>query len=102
MTKNEQDFINYYFHNVVGKSVGVNKINEAYFILRGDKQPDNCINCVKQRKQKLDNTYISLIKLGGPVLDLIDEKIIYQDNELDFQVIEQKKPIKKRKPKTKK
>ena len=78
MNKNEQNFINYYFRNVVGQKVNAKHINEAHFILRGERVTDDCNACIKNRKQKLDNTYISLIKTGGPepIFEIVVEDVL--------------------------
>ena len=79
MTKNEQDFINYYFTYVVGKKPTAQQINEAHFILRNERVGDTCNQCVKMRKQSLDNTYISLIKVCRP-------EIIQEGNPITYEV----------------
>lgn len=62
---NEILFCMYYREHVINGERGLAQINEAYYILKGERPVDNCSRCVQQRLNYLQNQFNQLIRLDG-------------------------------------
>jgi hypothetical protein len=81
MTTNERLFIDYFYSNLVvdNNNTGYH-INQAYKLLHGNDPLDgNCSNCLSNRRTKLANTYVTLIKVEPPAYINVKKKITTND-----------------------
>jgi hypothetical protein len=102
MNPNEREFLNYWYNKVVlNRLTNLEVINQGYFLLHGEQPADNCGPCVKNRKQKLDNMFVSLRKFEEPVDEMlftdITEVIASASEEQIDELIDIIKPKKKKK-----
>lgn len=68
MNKNEQDFLNYWYTQVVvNRNTSSQVISEGYYLLKGERLTNNCSSCMKSYMQKLNNTYVTLSKIQSPI-----------------------------------